>query len=82
MDNEPATVKVKVRINLHGILTVAGATLTEKLTQAEIEAESKESMELDSNSQEQQDQNNWMENGEEQGKDKDQGNEVWNPFLF
>lgn len=67
-ENEAATVKVKVRVNLHGILTVTGATLTEKLTQGEVESESKDSMEVDTNSQE------TMENGEEDGKD--QGNEV------
>ncbi|KAK6630381.1 hypothetical protein RUM44_005048 [Polyplax serrata] len=66
-ENEAATVKVKVRVNLHGILTVTGATLTEKLTQGEVESESKDSMEVDTNSQE------TMENGEEDGKD--QGNE-------
>lgn len=74
-NNDLAKVKVKVQVNLHGILVVEGATLTEKLTPAEIEAESKEAMDSNSN---QDLESAPMENG---GDDvKDRANEVTSRF--
>lgn len=71
---------MKVRVNLHGILTVAGASLTEKLTPAEIEAEAKESMEVDANNQDQEANNGTMENGGEEAKE--QGMAEVNAIIF